>query len=376
MSFELPDLATVPAAQLLDELAARIPRVAPQWTEQNASDPGITLLEMLVWIVEATAFQANCIPFEAYLCKVRFILGLASGAETTRPYAVPASQKLDPHYEQLQERLQAAERDGSRDFATLREAVFDFRSKPYLASTQSDIEALAKEANDYTARTRPDCLLRVLEAYAEYVDGMVVLNLLVGDATRPFLEYDSKPTQTPLFSTALRSLSPEIEAGDGAIGDVAQVVEDVRCYVSPRSLLGNPISIRGVPCRFICVLCTVRCVSRACPSGVAERIAQAIIDWMQPYSPEARARPPGYGTIPTAASLQSVLAGVEGIYAVETLTIEHMPTCRNVLDTEVDSGTGSGDGPFLPWHFKGHPLGVGGVTILRSVKVTAKVSSS
>lgn len=375
MSFELPDLNTVPATQLLDELVARVPRVAPRWTEQNASDPGITLLEMLVWIVEATAYQANCIPFEAYLCKVRFILGLAFSAENTRPYTVPATQGLDPRYEALQRHLLAAEHDGTADFETLREAVFDFRSNPYLASTQSDIEALAKEANGYIDLIHHNDLAsheRVLRADAEYVDAMVELNLLIGDPTIDFLQYDSRPTKVAHAFTACRSLPSELAMVDGAVGQVEQVVQAVRQYISPRALLGNPISIRGAPCLFVNVLCTVRCVPRACPDDIAEGIAQAIIDWMQPYSPKARVSKVTYGVVPTESSLLSVLTAVKGIGAVEALKIEIEPTPSMATTT----GTGLGVGPVETRHFKGHPFGAGGATILRSVRVTAKEFSS
>lgn len=374
MTFEVPDLNTVSAVQLLDELVARIPRVVPNWTEQNSSDPGMTLLEMLAWIVEATAYQANCIPFEAYLCKVRFILGLAFSAETTRPYTQPAIQGLDPWYEQLQRRLQTAEADGASDFQTLRESVFDFRSRPYLASTQSAIEVLAKEANRYLERTDIANRYRILDAFARYLDGMVELGLVVGDPAVPFLEYGSELMTTASFCTVTRSLSPDVAAGDGAVGQVSETVETVRQYVSPRSLLGNPISIRSASCMLIAVQCAVRCTPRACPDDVAERIAQAIIDWMQPYSPGARIDAPSYGVVPTEASLLSVFAAVEGIYAVESLMIDEVPAQGGGADA--GAGAGLGVGPLLTRHFKGHPLGTGGVTILGNVQVTARVFSS
>ena len=377
MSFELPDLNTVPAEKLLTELAERIPRVAPKWTEQNPSDPGITLLEMLVWIVEATAYQANCIPFEAYLCKVRFILGLAFSAERTRPYTVPATQGLDPRYEALQLRLQAAERDGSVDFEQLREAAFDFRSSPYLASTQSDIEALAKETNGYIDSGHLkgfEIDERVLGAHAKYIDGMAMLGLLVGDPKEAFLEYDNDDTRSALSFTASRSLPTLLLRTDGPVGQVSQVVQTVRDYVSPRALLGNPLSIRSAPCMFVTVRCTVRCAVRASTDEVAVGIAQAIIDWMQPYSPKPRASALSYGIVPTKAALLSVFTNVNGIHAVETLAIDTEPLPAGTGFAEGSAGLGVG--PVQVRHFKGHRFGPGGVTILRSVSVTAKAFSS
>src|SRR5947209_8187221 len=38
--------------QLVAEGRALIPRLAPTWTDQNASDPGITLIELGAWLSE------------------------------------------------------------------------------------------------------------------------------------------------------------------------------------------------------------------------------------------------------------------------------------------------------------------------------------
>src|SRR4051794_14351850 len=40
-------------AQLVAEATARIPAVAPGWTDHNATDPGMTLLELFAWLSEA-----------------------------------------------------------------------------------------------------------------------------------------------------------------------------------------------------------------------------------------------------------------------------------------------------------------------------------
>lgn len=376
MSFELPDLDTVPAAQLLNELVARIPRIAPMWTEQNSSDPGITLLEMLVWIVEATAYQANCIPFEAYRSKVRFILGLASSDEKTRPYTQPSLQGLDSPYAQLQRALRAAERDGEADFHALRRAVFDFRSNPYLACTQSDIEALAMEANGYIASIEaidgkdPASRLRVLRAHANYVDGMVDLALLVGDPSIDFAEYETQLEKNEAFGFVKKIKHLPLQ-GDGDVGPVEEIVDEVRRYVAPRSLLGNPISIRGAHLKLVDVLCTVCCTPRANTSDVAEGIAQAILNWMQPYTPKVRANALSFGAAPTKAALLSVFANVSGIYAVEGLDIEDVATQKTT-----GGGAGHGIGPQHIVHFKGLKIGTDGVTVLRAVHVTARAFSS
>lgn len=48
--------------QLRNELVARIPVYAPEWTDHNASDPGITLLELFSFLGENLLYRFNQIP--------------------------------------------------------------------------------------------------------------------------------------------------------------------------------------------------------------------------------------------------------------------------------------------------------------------------
>jgi len=48
--------------QLRDELVRRIPVYAPEWTDHNASDPGVTLIELFAFLAENLLFRFNQIP--------------------------------------------------------------------------------------------------------------------------------------------------------------------------------------------------------------------------------------------------------------------------------------------------------------------------
>jgi len=48
--------------QLRDELIRRIPVYAPEWTDHNASDPGVTLIELFAFLAENVLFRFNQIP--------------------------------------------------------------------------------------------------------------------------------------------------------------------------------------------------------------------------------------------------------------------------------------------------------------------------
>src|SRR4029079_17618619 len=38
---------------------AKLPSIAPEWTDHNAHDPGITLMELLAWVGEAQMYSLS-----------------------------------------------------------------------------------------------------------------------------------------------------------------------------------------------------------------------------------------------------------------------------------------------------------------------------
>ncbi|HEV7684665.1 MAG TPA: putative baseplate assembly protein [Pyrinomonadaceae bacterium] len=59
--------------QLRDELIRRIPVYTPEWTDHNASDPGITLIELFSFLGENLLFRFNQIPEAARLEFLRLL---------------------------------------------------------------------------------------------------------------------------------------------------------------------------------------------------------------------------------------------------------------------------------------------------------------
>ncbi|MDH3754617.1 MAG: putative baseplate assembly protein [Acidimicrobiia bacterium] len=62
MPLRTPVLDDRSYAQLRDELIARIPVYAPEWTDHHPSDPGITLIELFAFLGENLLFRFNQIP--------------------------------------------------------------------------------------------------------------------------------------------------------------------------------------------------------------------------------------------------------------------------------------------------------------------------
>lgn len=62
MPIPLPNLDDRTYAELAAEAQSLIPGLCTAWTNHNASDPGIMLMELLAWLTEMTLFQLNEVP--------------------------------------------------------------------------------------------------------------------------------------------------------------------------------------------------------------------------------------------------------------------------------------------------------------------------
>jgi len=66
LTLPIPNLDDRSFEDLMAEAISLIPRYNREWTDFNASDPGVTLLELLAWISESTLYSINEIPDESY----------------------------------------------------------------------------------------------------------------------------------------------------------------------------------------------------------------------------------------------------------------------------------------------------------------------
>lgn len=356
MSFTLPQLDVVDAPQLLDELIRRIPKFSQRWTNYNESDPGITLLEMLTWVVEASAYQANAVPFEAYRNMLRLVLGLAFSNDTTRPYAANAAQGKDPDYFQLQKSLAQVERGQLRDFDTLREEVCTFRLSPFLAVTVKDLETLAGEANQYIdfLNAQPDATpidLRVARAFVVCRDDAIELYIRAnrGDASAIY-------SNASIAKSRSLTVISQLQEGSalGGMQHEPALLKAVWEYVTPRALLGSPISVYWVPETQVGVSCTVRCLPRERLDAVIEAATDALTQALQSLADDVSGFSWRYGDAPVKARMLAALSKVSGIDIVEELTLSVLA-----------ENTGAGVGPEL---FNDAPIGV---PIAGRVEITA-----
>ena len=72
-SFRSPKLDDRSYDDLRRELVRRIPVHSAEWTDHNASDPGIALLEVFAWLGENLLHRMNRVPDKAQLEFLRLL---------------------------------------------------------------------------------------------------------------------------------------------------------------------------------------------------------------------------------------------------------------------------------------------------------------
>lgn len=84
-----PVTDTLRWSDLVEQGRSQLPLVAPEWTDQNTSDPGIALIELLSWLVEVDSYRSSAISDR----ERRLLLTLA-GFAPTAPRAARALVRL------------------------------------------------------------------------------------------------------------------------------------------------------------------------------------------------------------------------------------------------------------------------------------------
>jgi hypothetical protein len=145
LSLTVPNLDDRSYADLLAEARALIPALAPDWTDHNLADPGITLVELFAWLTEMLLYRLNQVTDQNRLAFLRLISG--------------------PEWQQ-----------GDKSVAeAVRHTVLELR-KPGRAVTADDFERLALAADPRVARAH--CLPRTRNERANVMPADVSVVIL------------------------------------------------------------------------------------------------------------------------------------------------------------------------------------------------------
>src|SRR5690348_16342469 len=92
MPLPLPNLDNLTWDDLTQEARTRIPGAAPEWTDFNPSDPGITLIELFAYHVEALLYRLNRVRRKHHYEFLRLVNG--SGWNETGEYERDIAETL------------------------------------------------------------------------------------------------------------------------------------------------------------------------------------------------------------------------------------------------------------------------------------------
>ena len=139
MPIPLPNLDDRTYADLVEQARALIPKLCPNWTDHNPTDPGIVLTELFAWLVEMVLYRINAVPDRNYLAFLRLLNGPV-------PPGTPEARALS-HYLALPEPTEPIDPAELRE--AMRETILLLRER-YRAATREDFEYLVRQQWPHT----------------------------------------------------------------------------------------------------------------------------------------------------------------------------------------------------------------------------------
>jgi hypothetical protein len=142
----VPTLDTIAFDALVEEGRALIPRYAPDWTDHNLHDPGITLLDLLAWVVDQQVYRIGFVG-DAHLRAFAALLGVQpKPAQPARGLLWPATD--------LPRREQALPA-GTRAWP-IHQPELIFTTEAEVRLSGATIETMAARSAGEETRVRPD----------------------------------------------------------------------------------------------------------------------------------------------------------------------------------------------------------------------------
>ena len=219
MSLPNPILDDRSYQQLRDELVRRIPIYTPEWTNYNASDPGITLIELFAFLGENLLFRFNQIP---ELTKLAFLNLLQIPLRA----ASPARAMIDMVTERpdgILVPIGSVAKAGSLSFETLHEvAVWPVSLLAVARAQSAEPDPIEEpEVHDFALRAL-DALILGEEETPTFYESVV----LSTDASGPPVDFDNT-VDGMLWAAVLAEKGFDLEALDFGILNIGFIPDAI-----------------------------------------------------------------------------------------------------------------------------------------------------
>jgi Baseplate J-like protein len=254
MSLQLPNLDDRSYEDLVEEALALIPTHAPQWTNHNPSDPGITLVELFAFLTEAIIYRLNRVTSRNILSFLKLLNGTNWDPFSDDPGDMDERELSPIEKASVAARLNGLSDDDLRGLVA-RQVPITIRRLRKLqhAVSRQDFETLALESNAGVAR-----------AYCQ---------------PRKNLEMDLEGEREGHVSVIVL-VDSSVKAED-----VQGVMSDVTNHITPRLLVTTRLHVVEVS-----IKTSVALRADQKEEGIEDKIVEAIEDFFDPLPAASRNR--------------------------------------------------------------------------------------
>lgn len=299
MPIELPDLDNIDYDELVSGAIAALPGYGSDWTDYNPSDPGITVLEMLAWLIEMLVYRTNRIQPQTYAAFLDLLQGYDESALRDGT-ASPAADDVQ---------VERRERSGNEPRQTMREVLQRLRQR-YRAVTAADYEQLA--LNTFPAIHQDVDRIKRLTCWS----GMDVTHVdsATGDRSPVSLDGAISLVILPLRSVDYPSSWPQ-PASD------SELIQALSGFFEPRRLATTRVRIAGPRYVELQVAATVYIDADAHPREVLLEAHRALFDYLHPAHGGSDRQGWPFGRTVYSSDLTARLAELAGVAFVKDVRV-------------------------------------------------------
>jgi len=377
---ELPNLDTASYEEIRAEMIAAIPRYSKNWTDFNASDPGITCLELLSWIAENLLYTINQVDENSYLNFLYLLAGaIAEQVEATLkeelldtindPQQNDIPLYADPAAIQLLQFLKKVQQGYQPSIQELQLVALTYRKAGYRTITQTDFETQAVKStasliNQLDGQSDSNEVKIVSRAVALDENGGVTIIVF---AAKPFKFTQSKPTRAELASdatiTSVYEFDPSSKVSDLDYTDLTKVVSE---FLKPRRLLGVVFEVKAPEFTKVYMVVSVIVRLGTQTQDVVSNIANAVEKFLDPLGGGEDGKGWPYNHPLSTSSVFSLIDAQTGVRNITSLSISTGQFQVKVFST-------LGKDTFLGPLPQGNLYPVFGVTRLQHLVVKASI---
>lgn len=312
MPLQLPDLDDRRYDDLVAEALALIPTYAPQWTNHNPSDPGITLIELFAYLTDILMYRLNRVTDE----NKRKFLKLLTG---------PGGS--------------SAALEGKDIREAIRDAVLGIRER-YRAVTKDDYEFLAKDSYN------KDFIENMMKA----MEKLLLLPFfsppppIARAHCIPQKDLEKDPPVSPPDHVSV-VIVPRGHDGNRTPQPSGELISDLKSYLDERRLITTKVHVVGPAYAYVSAQLVIGRKSDAANKDVEPRVEAALKALLDPLSWS-------FGRNVFVSDVYATLEKVQGVDFITDVMLES----RNKPYSE-DRSQPTEAGRNI-WHPEGHLVGL------------------